>query len=198
MKSLIASLSIFLFVMATCWAGILLPIDTNHSTIGFSTPILGGLSEVTGKFTEFEITFEVNEKDMAKSTLKAVIVAESIDTGIDQRDRHLRSRDFFDVRKFPEIVFESKEFKKTETGYVAVGSLTMHGVSKAIELPIRVTGRHDRKDGKTWFGFTVDMHLDRDDYGIAYRHNFAPFIGTEIRVQLRIVTRLRDFGDLTF
>ena len=88
------------------------PIDNNHSTVGFSVPILGGLSQVKGKFTDFAITINNDEKDITKSSVSVVIKATSVDTGIEGRDRHLRTADFFDVEKFPEITFKSERIEK--------------------------------------------------------------------------------------
>ena len=88
------------------------PIDNNHSTVGFSVPILGGLSQVKGKFTDFTITLNNDEKDITKSSVTVVIKATSVDTGIEGRDRHLRNADFFDVEKFPEITFKSERIEK--------------------------------------------------------------------------------------
>ncbi len=74
-------------------------IDTAHSTVGFSVPILGGLSQVKGKFSEFTATINYDEADVTKSSVTATIKTASIDTGIERRDAHLRNADFFDVEK---------------------------------------------------------------------------------------------------
>ena len=71
--------------------------DTAHSNVGFSMPILGGLSQVRGKFSEFTVEIVYDDQDVTKSTVNAVIKAASIDTGIEGRDKHLRNADFFDV-----------------------------------------------------------------------------------------------------
>ena len=71
------------------------PIDTNHSTVGFSVSIMDGLSRVNGKFTDFTVTLTNDEKDITKSSVNVVIKAASINTGIPARDTHLRSADFF-------------------------------------------------------------------------------------------------------
>src|SRR5712692_9203225 len=76
------------------------PIDTNHSTVGFSVSIMDGLSKVNGKFTDFAVTLTNDEKDITKSSVSVVIKTASINTGITARDNHLRSVDFFDVEKY--------------------------------------------------------------------------------------------------
>jgi polyisoprenoid-binding protein YceI len=75
------------------------PIDNNHSTIGFSVSIRSGMSKVTGKFTDFAITLNNDEKDITKSSVTAVIKTASINTGIEARDKDLRSAAFFDAEK---------------------------------------------------------------------------------------------------
>ena len=87
-------------------------IDTNHSTVGFSVSIMDGLSRVSGKFTDFTVTLTNDEKDITKSSVNVVIKAASINTGIPARDTHLRSADFFEVEKYPEITFQSKRIEK--------------------------------------------------------------------------------------
>ncbi len=86
--------------------------DANHSNVGFSVPILDGVSQVKGKFTTFTINLDYDEANITKSSVSAVIKTASIDTGIDGRDKHLRSADFFDAEKYPEITFQSKRVEK--------------------------------------------------------------------------------------
>src|SRR5215510_13659733 len=100
-------------------------IDNNHSTVGFSVPILGGLSQVKGKFTDFAITINNDEKDITKSSVSVAIKVTSVNTGIEGRDRHLRTADFFDVEKFPEITFKSERIEKKGKQFIAHGPLTM-------------------------------------------------------------------------
>ena len=88
-------------------------IDPNHSTIGFATPILGNLSKVHGKFTEFTVTLKFDENDLPNSSVSAIIKAASIDTGVADRDKHLRSADFFDVAKFADITFASSRIERS-------------------------------------------------------------------------------------
>ena len=106
--------------------------DTNHSTIAFTVPILGGMSEVEGKFIDFAIDAAFDEQHPEASHVKAVIHATSVSTGIKERDDHLRSADFFDVAKFPDITFQSTSIEKTADGFLAHGDFTMHGVTKSI------------------------------------------------------------------
>jgi polyisoprenoid-binding protein YceI len=168
-----------------------LNIDTLHSTIGFSVPILGGLSKVRGKFSEFTATVSYDEKDVTKSSVSAVIKAASIDTGIARRDNHLKTADFFDVEKYPEITFQSSRVEKRGKQLLAYGTFTMHGVSKEIVLPITVTGKLvDPATKQTSYGFASTLKLNRLDYGVSYQNkDNASFLGNEVEIELFILSR---------
>jgi polyisoprenoid-binding protein YceI len=101
------------------------PIDANHSTVRFSVSIMGGLSRVNGKFTEFAVTLMNDDKDITKSSVSVVIKAASINTGITARDNDLRSAGFFDVEKYPEITFQNKHIEKKGKQLLAIGTFTM-------------------------------------------------------------------------
>lgn len=165
--------------------------DTAHSNIGFSIPILGGLSNVRGKFSDFKASVVYDDKDVTKSSVSATIKAASIDTGIEARDKHLRTGDFFDVEKFPDITFESKSVEKKGKQFVAHGTFTMHGVSKEIDLPFTINGvQKDPKTGKTTLGVTARTSINRKDYGIAFSRPDNPnFLGDVIDIELNLVTR---------
>src|SRR4026208_267718 len=170
------------------------PIDNNHSTVGFSVPILGGLSQVKGKFTDFAITLNNDEKDITKSSVSVVIKATSVDTGIEGRDRHLRTADFFDVEKFPEITFKSERIEKKGKQFIAHGPLTMHVVTKQIALPFSITGTYKNPtNNKTSVGYSGKMVLNRRDFGINYSRQDNPtFVGDNITVEIELVTRALD------
>ena len=170
------------------------PIDNNHSTVGFSVPIFGGLSQVKGKFMDFAITLNNDEKDITKSSVSVVIKATSINTGIEGRDRHLRNADFFDVEKYPEITFKSERIEKKGKQFIAHGPLTMHGVTKQIALPFTVNGTHkNTSNNKFAVGYSAKMVLNRRDFGINYSRQDNPtFVGDNITVEIELVTRAID------
>jgi polyisoprenoid-binding protein YceI len=194
------TLLVILLFMATAFAQTATPttgthpIDNAHSTVGFSVPILGGLSQVKGKFTDFAITLNHDEKDVTKSSVSVVIKATSVDTGIERRDAHLRNPDFFDVEKFPEITFKSERIEKKGKQFIAHGPLTMHGVTKQIALPFNITGTFKNPaNNKMTVGYSAQVVLNRRDYGINYSRQDSPtFVGDEITVQIELVTRALD------
>lgn len=165
--------------------------DTAHSNIGFSVPIMGGLSSVSGKFTDFAVSLNLDEKDMTKSSVDVVIKATSIDTGIERRDAHLRSPDFFEVEKFPEITFKSKAVTRKGKTMTLTGDLTMHGVTKEISFPFAVSGRvANPTDETVRYGFNASLRINRRDYGVNYANKADPtFIGDEVTVNLSLLTR---------
>ncbi|HVF55200.1 MAG TPA: YceI family protein [Pyrinomonadaceae bacterium] len=166
-------------------------VDTAHSNVGFMIPILGGLSKVSGKFNDFTVQIVYDDKDITKSSVTATIKTASIDTGIERRDAHLRTADFFDAEKFPEITFQSKRVERKGKQFIAYGTFTMRGVSKEIALPFTLNGvRKDAKSGKTQMGATARLSLNRKDFGINFsRPDNADFLGDVVEIELDLVTK---------
>jgi len=193
-KLLLALFALSITVIAQVSTGKQYPIDMNHSNVGFTVPIMGGLSKVKGKFTDFTVNLVNDEKDITKSSVSVSIKATSIDTGIDGRDKHLRTADFFEVEKFPEITFQSSRIEKKGKQLIAHGTLTMHGVAKEIALPFTVTGVSENADKtKKNVGYSASIVLNRRDYGINYTHKtVADFIGDNITVEIDLITRALD------
>lgn len=186
-----AALAVLLFAASVTAATIKYEADAAHSNIGFSIPIAGGLSHVRGKFNEFSATITYDERDVRKSSVVATIKTASIDTGIERRDAHLRTADFFDAEKFPEITFKSSRVEKKGRGFIAYGTFTMHGVSKEIALPFTINGvNRDEKSGKTTLGVTARATLKRSDYGITFSRPDNPnFLGDAVEIELNLITR---------
>ena len=164
-------------------------VDRNHSTIGFEVPIMGGMSKVTGKFTDFDVAVVYDEGDIAKSSVNATIRVASVDTGIPDRDKDLRGDGFFDADKFPTITFVSHSIEKKDGKIIAHGTLTMKGVAKEIDLPITPAGEFQLpNNGKKIIGFHASMKLNRRDYGITWEHQaLATFVGDEVTVNIDII-----------
>jgi polyisoprenoid-binding protein YceI len=165
--------------------------DVNHSNVGFAVPILDGISHVSGKFSSFSVNIAYDEADVTKSTVSANIKAASIDTGVEGRDKHLRSADFFDVEKYPEITFQSKRVQKKGKSFLATGDFTMHGVTKEIVIPFTATGKFlNEKNKQTSLGFQARVSLNRRDYGMTYSNPAVPnFVGDVVSVDLAILVR---------
>ncbi len=189
-KSFAIALTFFLLTFVPVSSATEHNIDVKHSNVGFSIPILGGISEVHGKFTDFTVTINYDEADVTKSSVNAVIKAASIDTGIEGRDKHLRNADFFDVEKYPEITFKSSKVEKKGKQLMAHGTFTMRGVSKEIVLPITMTGKFvDPKTSKTSYGFSSTLKINRMDYGVSYQSKGNEnFLGKVVEIKLTLLT----------
>ena len=119
----------------------------------------------------------------------------SIDTGIERRDAHLRTPDFFDAES-PETTFQSKRIEKKGNQLIAHGTFTMHGVSKEIALPFTINGvRKDEKTGKTTLGVSARTIIKKSEYGMTWARPDNPtFRGDDVAIELDIVTRAASPG----
>lgn len=143
-------------------------IDPVHSFISFKISHLK-ISMVHGRFNAPTGKLVV-DTDAAKSTLNVEVPAENVDTGVAKRDEHLKSPDFFDVKKFPKISFESTSLKATATGYELTGKLTLHGVTKPITVVLTKSGEGKDPWGGFRVGFESTFNVKRSDFGM----NFMP------------------------
>jgi polyisoprenoid-binding protein YceI len=163
--------------------------DTAHSNVGFAVPIAGGLAKVRGKFSRFTVNLNYHAKDITKSTVTATIKADSIDTGIEGRDNHLKTPDFFEVAKYPDITFTSKKVLRKGKQLSVTGDFTMHGVTQEITIPFTLSGDPAKlKAGEPPVGVQGSIKIDRRTYGITYaRKDDANFIGNEIEIELSLL-----------
>ena len=188
-KFIVLSVSIFLVCFSLVYAIDKISIDKNHSTMGFNVPIMGGLSKVTGKFTDFTVDADWNDADPSLSTISVTIQASSINTGIEKRDNHLRSADFFDVDNYPTITFVSSSIEGTGSDFVVKGTFTMRGVSKEMTLYMTKEEVTSPEDQSTIKSFKVAGSLNRTDYGVNWKHQVPDFVGDIIDMDIVILTR---------
>ena len=140
--------------------------DPSHSTIGFSAHQY--LGTTVGKFTKFEGNIDVDRDHPEKSSVMARINVRSINTGIAKRDDHLRSADFFNVAKYPEITFKSHTVGRTgENSANIIGDLTMHGVTKPIALQVKLVSPISGEAKRTRWTVTTEP-LKRRDFGLMF------------------------------
>jgi polyisoprenoid-binding protein YceI len=139
--------------------------DPSGSTIGFSVHQFLGTTR--GKFKKFSGKIEVDREHPESSSVTAQIEAKSIDTQIKKRDDHLRSAEFFDVAKFPQIAFKSRSVKRTgpQSGDIS-GDLTMHGITKPITLHVKLVTPIN-ETGRTRWSVTTDP-LTRRDFNLMF------------------------------
>ncbi len=165
-------------------------IDPDHSSIQFKVSHLG-LVDVKGFFRKFQGAVTLDEKNIAKSSVKVTIDTLSIDTGVEKRDEHLRTEDFFEVAKHPTITFVSKKVAPAGKGRLKVtGDLTIYGVTK--EVVLDVTGpTKELKDpwGQIRRGLSATTTINRLDFGLTYNKildNGIMVIGNKVTINLEI------------
>lgn len=151
--------------------GIIWKIDPVHSNVEF-TVVHMVISEVSGHFKEFNATMTQGKDDFSGSTLDVTIKAASISTDNDTRDNHLRSADFFDVTKYPDLTFKSTSFEKTgENEYRITGDLTIHGITKPVTLDAKYLGQIKDSKGTVYAGFKATGRVNRYDYNLKWNRS---------------------------
>ena len=143
-------------------------IDKAHSSVGFTVKHLV-ISNVNGKFDDFSGTINFDGKDFAAATVAVDVKTASINTGVAQRDGHLRSSDFFAADSFPQLTFRSKKVVPGKDGnFKVVGDLTMRGVTKEVILDAVFNGTVKGMEGDTRAGFSATTTINRQDWGVSW------------------------------
>ena len=159
-------------------------VDMAHSNVGFKVKHMM-ISSVNGSFKEYSGEIEYDEKNKIIKSLSGTIKASSINTENAKRDNHLRSADFFDVKKYPEIKFEMIRQK----GDKVYGKLTMRGVTKDIKLDLEMGGTVKDPWGNMRLGFTLEGKINREDFGLTYNTILEAggiAIGKEVKLIIEI------------
>lgn len=142
--------------------------DPTHTRVGFSARH-AMVTTVRGSFNDVQGYFHADLDDMSKSSARVTLKAASIDTRNNDRDNHLRSADFFDVEKFPDITFESTQIEEVGDGaYVVSGHLTIRDVTKPVTIPIELLGVQTDAFGALRAGFEGTRRINRRDYGLEW------------------------------
>jgi len=146
--------------------------DKAHAIIGFGVRHLG-ITLVEGRFKEFTGTVNYDAKDITRSTVEFTAKIASVDTGVAPRDEHLRSADFFEAAKYPDMTFKSIAVEKRDSGYVLSGDLTIKDVTKRISFPFTMTGTVKDPWGGTRFGIEASTSINRRDFGVNFGSRMA-------------------------
>ena len=166
-------------------------IDKNHSDASFQ--IRHFASKVRGRFSDFEGTIQADPAKPEASSVVFTIKTASIDTNQPDRDKHLRTADFFDVEKFPEITFKSSKFTPAgKDKYDVTGTLTMHGVSKEVTLPVTFLGSMKDPRGNEVASFELETKLNRKDFGINWNKtldNGGVMLSDDVDVTISLETK---------
>jgi len=166
MKKLFASL-FSLAIVASTFAQTTWTIDKSHSKVGFNV-IHMAVSDVEGKFNDFDGTIVSKSEDFNGAEISFVAKTTSIDTDNERRDTHLKSPDFFEAEKFPEITFKGN-LVKDGGKYRLVGDFTMKGVTKKVEFDVTYGGSINTERGAK-AGFKLSGSVNRQDYGLSWNN----------------------------
>ncbi|WP_409966347.1 hypothetical protein PIECOFPK_00297 [Mycovorax composti] len=159
-------------------------IDPMHSEIGFKVKHLV-ISTVSGKFKTFEGKVEAEKEDFSDAKVTFSADVNSIDTGVEQRDQHLKSADFFDVEQYPKLNFESTAVTKNGDEYELTGNLTLKGITKSITLKVELGGVGPNMYGQTVAGFEATGKINRKEFGLtwdAVTDNGGVVVSDEVKV----------------
>jgi polyisoprenoid-binding protein YceI len=166
-------------------------VDKAHSEASFQVRHM--VSKVRGRFNDFDGTLNLDKAKPEASTVEFTIKAESINTDVPNRDKHLKTADFFDVEKYPTITFKSSKIvPKGKDQYDVTGTFTLHGVSKEITLSVTFLGFATAKgrDGSTEkAGFETSTTINRKDYGIVWNsplESGGVLLGDEVTITINI------------
>jgi len=184
MKAILAAVVVAFGFAAGARAADTYKIDPVHSSVGFSVRHMV-ISNVKGKFQEFAGTIVLENNKLIEAT--GTIQTKSVDTGVAQRDQDLRSANFFDVEKFPTITFKSKRVEKKGEEFVLIGDFTMHGVTKELSLPVKLSGPVKDPWGNSRIGLETRTKLSRKEYGMTYNKALEAgglVVGDEVEIEI--------------
>ena len=169
-------------------------LDADHTTVSFKVRHL--VTQVRGNFNQFEgwFDFEPGKPDSWKA--EATIQAASIDTNVKERDKHLRSADFFDVEKFPTLTFKSTGVRDaTEESAKLDGILSIHGVEKEVTLDLEIHGVVKDPWGGVHSGFTATTQINRKDFGLGWNQKLETggvLVGDQVKIIIEVEGLLEE------
>ncbi|MET8570160.1 YceI family protein [Streptomyces sp. NPDC004783] len=162
-------------------------LDPAHTRIGFVARH-AMVTKVRGAFHQFEGTAHLDGATPANSTGQVVIKTQSIDTGVEQRDQHLRTNDFLDAPTFPDITFRSTRVEqKSDTEYLVTGDLTIKDTTKPVTIGFEYTGNTIDPYGNLRVGLEGSVTISRKEFGITWN---AALEGGGVLVGDKIVLEL--------
>ncbi|MEO3874001.1 YceI family protein [Nonomuraea sp. B12E4] len=161
-------------------------LDVAHSHIGFVVKHMM-VSKVRGSFGDFKGSVTIAENPL-ESTAELTIQTLSIETGMPDRDNHLRSDDFLSVDKFPEITFRNaRVVKHSGEDFTVVGDLTIRDITKQVELKVEYGGAGTNPWGQVVWGFSISAEIDREEFGLTWNQALETggvLIGKKIKIEV--------------
>jgi polyisoprenoid-binding protein YceI len=163
-------------------------LDPTHTVVEFSAKHLM-ITTVRGRIGEVEGTIYTDESNPENSSVEAILKGASIDTRNEQRDQHLRSADFLNAEKFPEITFRSKRIEGSAREFKLVGDLSIRGTTREVTLDVEYGGRTRDPWGGERVGFSASGKLDRRDFGLVWNQALETggvVVGNDIRINIEV------------
>src|SRR5688572_6006314 len=164
-------------------------IDPTHTNVEFGVRHLM-ISTVKGRFRTVEGTVNVPSGEPAKAQIEVTIDPASLDTGVGQRDDHLRSPDFFDVARFPRLTFKSKRIERAGSDRLRVtGDLTIRDVTREVQLDVHELGTVRDPWGGARAGYSATTRINRRDYGLNWNQALEAggvLVGEEVSINLEV------------
>lgn len=160
-------------------------IDPAHSSINFEIRHMG-VSNVHGAIGGVKGTVLYDEKDITKSSVQSTADTTTVATGVEARDKHLKSADFFDVEKYPSLSFKSTSLSNAGGKLTLTGDLTLNGVTKTVTLDVDGPAPPQTgKDGKTRSGFSASGKLKRSDFNFGSKFGSA-MVGDDVKFSIDV------------
>lgn len=186
MRTLLFSFLALSFASTTAFAA-KFDLDKSHTSISFTAPHLM-VSKVKGRFDHFDGSFDFDEKNMKLDAINVMVKTDSINTNEKDRDKHLRSPEFFDVAKYPDMTFKSTkiEYKKNKPQKVH-GDLTIRGITKPVILDVEYGGAVTDPMGNRVVAFEASSKVNRKDFGLNWNKALDKggwVVGDEIKIAI--------------
>jgi polyisoprenoid-binding protein YceI len=164
-------------------------IDPNHTQVSFTYSHFG-FSNPTGRLEDIKGTAVVDQADWAKSSVNVTMPLSGLHTGVPKLDEHLKTPDFFDAAKFPDVTFKSAKVTKTGANTLDIaGELTAHGVTKPVTLHARINKIGENKMiGSQTAGFDADTTLMRSEFGLT---KYVPMVSDEVHIHITLSADLK-------
>jgi len=170
-------------------------IDSAHSGIHFSVRHLL-IAKVRGQFSRWTGALEVPDGDFTRASVEVKIDATSIDTGVADRDAHLKSADFFAVESFPELTFRSRRVEpRGGDRFALVGELTIRGISREVVLDVESAGQTKDPWGNVRAGFAGKTAVDRKQFGLTWNQALEAggvMVGDKVEIEVEIEAVRQD------
>jgi len=163
-------------------------IDVGHSALHFFVRHML-ISKVHGRFAKWSGSLQFDEQDLTRSRVDVRVETASIDTQVADRDTHLKSPDFLDVAKYPEMTFRSKRIEKKGEAYRVVGDLDLHGVTREVVLEAEFAGTGKDPWGNQRAGFSATASLDRREFGLVWNaalETGGVLVGEKVEVSIEL------------